>query len=277
MPTHQRPIAEGETNVSRVLLPDSPDPALEDWSTLATRKYRNQPVNAAEPSGTDFFSLQVRFGANIDLFTDLHRAANWVVTLDAFVGREQIDALKDGPDVLTVRPGIGKNRMYTLVVSSMAGREWIVRLLTKRLTDDLGLEAGAAQVVASKLYAVGRQSVPALMLRAIGPGRFLEEIIGLVLARFGIREEDDNDFDGFEYWISLDEHTSWFGGPQTIRPDLLRVRACRTNGATEIDLLVVESKFRPKFDLDKAEVQVSRAVASLRRPSTRMLRRLTQS
>ena len=72
------------------------------------------------------------------------------------------------------------------------------------------IESTTAEYVALRLYDIGRQVVPGLMLRAIGPGQFIKEIIGLVLARF-VDEADDRDFNGFEYWVSLDEWAKWFG------------------------------------------------------------------
>lgn len=259
-PTHQRAVMTGSENVSRVLLPDAPDEILEDWSTISVRNARNQALNSSDPSGTELYTLQVRFHENERLFKALHEAANWVVTLDPFVGREQIDAINEAPDILTVKPSVGKNQMYTLVVSSKAGREWVVRRLARRLVDDLEIEPTTAEYVALRLYDIGRQVVPGLMLRAIGPGQFIKEIIGLVLARVVLDEEDDRDFNGFEYWVSLDEWAKWFGGEQRIRPDLLRIRLSTDEEHTELDLLVIESKFRQDFDLGKAETQVSRAM-----------------
>ena len=116
----------------QVLLPESPDPVLEAWSTLSVRRHRQQPMNGDDPDGTDFFTLQVQFDSNEGIFTQLHHTANWVITLDPFIGREQIDALIDAPDVITVKPGVGKNQLYTLVVSSTAGRAWVTDRLAKR-------------------------------------------------------------------------------------------------------------------------------------------------
>ena len=99
------------------------------------RNARNQALNSGDPSGTELYTLQVRFHENERLFKALHEAANWVVTLDPFVGREQIDAINEA---LTFSLSSKRGRqMYTLVVSSKAGREWVIRRLARRLVDDL--------------------------------------------------------------------------------------------------------------------------------------------
>ena len=264
-PTHTRSPAPGTINVSQVLLPESPDPVLEAWSTLSVRRHRQQPMNGDDPDGTDFFTLQVQFDSNEGIFTQLHHTANWVITLDPFIGREQIDALIDAPDVITVKPGVGKNQLYTLVVSSTAGRAWVTDRLAKRFKETFGLEPARSRDVAERVYEIGRQVVPGLMLRAVGLGRTIEEILGLILARFAIAEQGPApaDMSGYEYWVSLDEHTDWFGGANRMRPDLLRVRAITEGRDTRIDLLILESKFRQQFDLGAAEDQVARALSLL--------------
>ena len=110
-----------------------------------------------------------------------------MITLDPFIGREQIDALNDAPDVITVKPGVGKNQMYTLVVSSTAGRAWVTARLASRFEETFGLGPARASNVAERVYEIGRQVVPGLMLRAVGLGRTIEEILGLILARYAPR------------------------------------------------------------------------------------------
>ena len=74
-PTYSRPPAPGTINVSQVLLPASPDPVLEAWSTLSVRRHRQQPMSLDDPDGTDFFTLQVQFDRNEALFSKLHETA----------------------------------------------------------------------------------------------------------------------------------------------------------------------------------------------------------
>jgi hypothetical protein len=223
-------------------------------------------VAAQDPTATDFITLQVQFDRNEQLFIRLHSTALWVATLDPFVGRDQIDALKNAPDVITVKSGVGKNETYTLVVSSSAGSEFVVRRLERRLASDFGIDAHAAHALAHRLYEVGRFVVPGLMLRAVGLGRTTEEILGLILARHAVEQNHPAppDVDGVDYWVSLDEHANWFGGTNKMRPDLLRVRCLKSDGPTRIELLIVESKFRQNYDIGLADQQITRALNLMR-------------
>jgi hypothetical protein len=248
--TYFRATDANTINVSQVLLPPTPDPLLEEWSTLAVRRRRQAPVDVGDPSGTDFITLQVAFDRHELLFLRLHQIAHWVVTLDPFVGRDQIDALSDAPDIIVVKPGVGKNESNTLLVSSAAGRIWVTRQLAKRLVADFSVTEALSTVLADRLYDIGRNVAPGLMLRALGLGRSTEEILGLVFARYGVDHaaetlESDS---GMEYWLSLDEYPNWFGGALSTRPDLLRVRLTRSGASTKLDLLVLESKFRRQVD-----------------------------
>ena len=254
---HTRAAGDQTVNISRVLLPATPDPALQDWSTMSVRRRRQAPVSVEDPTGIDFITLQVAFEKNRDLFRRLHDVANWVITLDPFVGRDQIDALNDGPDIIVVKEHVGKNGSNTLVVSSMAGRPWVERQLGARLQQQFDIDAQRASAIAGRLYEVGRHVAPGLMLRALGLGRTIEEVLGLIFARYAVDASDPQpDGSGLEAWISLDDHMDWFGGAHRMRPDLLRVRIRLNETGPEVELLVLESKFRRKFAIDAADDQV---------------------
>ena len=161
--SHGAPVAEsaGE-NVSRVLLPASPDPILEAWSTLSVRQFLQSAVAPETPDNTDYLTLQVTFDRNRKLFEQLHEVSHWVVTLDPFVGRDQIDALESPPDVILVRTGLGKNKTHTLVVSSRSGRHFVVRGLARRLRVTLGFATEAERnALAERLYDLARNTVRA--------------------------------------------------------------------------------------------------------------------
>jgi S-DNA-T family DNA segregation ATPase FtsK/SpoIIIE len=265
--SHAATVAGGPgENVSRILLPASPDPLLESWSTLSVRRYLQSPVAPDASDNTDYLTLQVTFGRNRTLFDQLHEVAHWVVTLDPFVGRDQIDALDSPPDVILVRTGLGKNKTHTLVVSSRSGRRFVVRGLERRLGATLGFVTGEECTrLAERLYDVARNTVPGITLRALGLGRGVEEILGLTVTRFAVEEYFPiaEDGDGFEWWLSLDDHLSWFGGAQGLRADLLRVVARLEEGELALRLEVVESKFRQHEDLGTADQQLSRSLELL--------------
>ena len=265
--THDLGLAGGKNeNVSKVLLPAQPDPVLESWSTLSVRRFRNAAVSPDADDSTDYLALQVQFHVGAPLFEELHRLAHWVVTLDPFVGRDQIDALAGRPDVILVRGGIGKNRTYTLVVSSKTGAAYVTARLAQKLDHDLQIELPcASEVLAARLYEVGRNGFPGVMLRALGLGRAAEEVIGLVVSRHVVEAEYPvpEGTSGLEWWVALDEHTDWFGGAQGSRADLLRVIAIEDGQSFSLRLHVVESKFRGSEDaaaIAIADQQLNRTI-----------------
>jgi DNA segregation ATPase FtsK/SpoIIIE, S-DNA-T family len=254
---------QGAPSVSRVLLPDQPAPVLWDWSTLCVREARNEAVTD-ELTAIDYVTMQVRFDQGAPMFERLHELAHWVVTLDAFIGRAQIERLESGPDVILMQPRVGKNQAYTLLVSSMSGRHFVESRLRARIEADFpdAPTAEAAQLPAV-LYDRGRSLFPGLVLRCLGLGWAVQELTGLVVTHRLVEvRKPIEDKEGFSAWISLDEQTRWFGAAQS-RADLARITAQRVDGRLIVDVLVIESKFRESEDVSAADSQVTNSLALL--------------
>ena len=248
-------------NVARVLLPRSLDDLLYQWSTINVWAFRHEPVQSPVTESTvDFMSLNVRFDRGQDLYSNLHDHAQWVVTLDAFVGRDQIESLKGRPDVILVRPRIGKGQAYTLVVSSSRQREFLIARLDARLQSDLPESVRPkAKSIAEEIYNGSRLVSPGIVLRALGVGWAAQELVGLDVARrIAQRRFRTPDAEGFRAWLSLDEHLEWFGSAKPPRADLLRIGFHRgADGVMSLDLLVIEAKFRDDIGLTHADKQIS--------------------
>lgn len=254
-------LDESSQNVVRAMLPGQRDPLLETWSTLCVRHDAHSSVAPQQDSNTDYFEMQVRFDKHQKLFIELHKVAHWVVTLDAFIGRDQIDALDDKPDVILVRPGVGKNEAYTLIVSSGTGRRFVVQRLRRKLRDIGVVDDSFAEATAERFYEVGRSVVPGAVLRALGLGSAANEIVGLVVSRFAVAQVKAvrSDRPGLEVWLSFDEQQNWFGRVQRTRADLGRfVLTLDDQDEVRLEVLVVESKFRQTFGLGAAEQQLDR-------------------
>lgn len=243
--------------ISLIMLPKYPDPILESWSTLVVRANRSRPVAPGQPENTDFVELRVNFQDSARLFRDLHDHCHWVITLERHISRDQIESEEAGaPDVLSIEDGIGANRLNTLIVSSRSGRELIhSRLLRKlrRLVPVRRLEGQPSNLLselASGIYKSIRQIAPRLALQALGVARVTEEIVGLTVARNLAEELFPAEIsNGLVAWISLDEHTEWFGGHAQIRADMCRFSFERAmDGTLEVDVLVLEGKLRQLFD-----------------------------
>ena len=255
--------ARHRTDVNMELLPAERDDALELWSTLNVRR-RRQPVGTA-PGDVDQVSLAVEVSQGLRLFQRLHELSQWVVTVDEFVGREQIDAIDDPPDVILVRPGTGKNELYTLVVSSKAGRSLVESGLRRKLARlDLGLTPVETEGLSQRLYDLARNTAPSVVLRAIGLGRTLEEILGLVTTRVLVGDELPSPGGrGADWWISLDDHTSWFGGALKPRADLARVAVREDANGVSLCVDIIEAKFRQAEATEQAVRQVKRTMRIL--------------
>jgi hypothetical protein len=254
-------LAQTSENVVRALLPETADETLESWSTLCVRYDRRSPVSRESVDGIDYFEMQVQFDQHQALFATLHDVAHWVVTLDSFIGREQIDALHNRPDVILVRPNVGKNESYTLIVSSQTGRQFVVQRLQRRLEQIHVATAEDAEDIAMRIYEVGRNVAPGAVLRSLGIGTTVNEVVGLVATRFVIDQQFPVASEGSSLvtWISFDEHHRWFGRGHKTRADLGRfVLTVQDNGIIRLDVLVAESKFRQAFDIGSAEEQLNR-------------------
>lgn len=249
-------------NVSRAFLPERGDQLLEGWSSLQVWRKVESAIGSGSRDEVDFFSLQVRFTESHRLFMKLHEWAHWVATLDPFVGREQIEALGNRPDIVTVKPNVGKSGNYTLVVSSSAGKDFVVTRLRNKLERDLRVASGdEATRLAVKIYKSGREFAPGILLRALGLGRTTHEVLGQIVARWAVEERFGRPTDcEFEAWLNLDDQLAWFGGPNKPRADLLRIIGCRREGNLHLEFHVLEAKFRENEDIGPADRQISTTI-----------------
>lgn len=243
------------------LRPKMPDTALSDWSTLAVRHERRNPVAADRPEATDFIDIRINFHNTARFFGALHKRSHWVITVERHITRKQIERLETRPAVLSLRDGVGPGGLFTLIVSSNAGKQFVIDRLTrklKRVAASIGREDLAEQQaghLAKKIYDEARQISPRLTLDALGISRVTEEILGLSIARqVADRNMPASVEDGFIVWISLDEHPEWFGSANSMRADMMRLAVSLGEEGLSIDLLVLESKLRRSgYDAHGAE------------------------
>ena len=233
------------------LRPKMPDTALSDWSTLAVRHERRNPVAVNRPEASDFIDIRINFHSTARFFGALHKRSHWVITIERHITREQIERLETRPEVLSVRDSVGPGGLFTLIVSSNVGKQFVIDRLTrklKRIASLIGRQVLAeqqAQQLAKKIYDEARQISPRLTLDALGISRVTEEILGLSIARqVADRKMPASVQDGFIAWISLDEHPEWFASANSMRADMIRVAANLGDDGLSVDLLVLESKLR---------------------------------
>ena len=251
-------ITESENGATSIVMrPRNPDISLDSWGTLAVRAKRAMPVSPTQPENTDFLELRLNFAVYAALFKMMHNRCHWVITLERYISRQQIESLEAGaPDVLSILDGIGANSLGTLVVSSRSGRDLIesrlVRKLRKLIPGEQLTESNEKDLtsLASAIYDETRWTSPHLALNAMGISRVTEEILGLAVAR-SIADylHPLPDSPGFAAWISLDECSYWFGGAGATRADMCRLTfTIETSGKIHLSVLVIEGKLRQTFD-----------------------------
>ncbi|GAA5119383.1 DNA translocase FtsK [Luteolibacter yonseiensis] len=241
--------------ISVSMRPSQTDPALNAWSTIVVRQHRARPVAPAQPENQDFVEMKINFERMARIFAEVHKISHWVVTLEKYISREQIENLEPRPDILTVRENVGSSGLYTLIVSSQQGRQFVI----KRLKSKLGrIVEGAAEgstdgkhleSLAARIYDETRLIAPRLALKAMGISRVTEEIVGLTIARHIAGAHFPSEpANGVVVWISLDDHPDWFQGSIAIRADLLRLTLRQEGAELFVDVLAVEGKLRQAYD-----------------------------
>ena len=233
------------------LRPKTPDVALSNWSTLCVRSDRKSPVASDRPEATEYIDIRINFQNIASFFDSLHRRSHWVITVERHITREQIERLETRPEVLSVRDGVGPGGLFTMLVSSNAGKEFIIdRLMRKLRKISEKIQRGSPNAASEKqlaeaIYKEARDIAPRLTLDALGISRVTEEILGLSIARHLADKEYPISVDsGFSAWISLDEHPEWFPSQHTTRADMLRLTINYNESGLSVQLLVLESKLR---------------------------------
>jgi hypothetical protein len=237
--------------ISVSMRPKEPDPVLESWSSLVVRHHRKSLVSKDAGENIDYVNLNIEFLDTAKTFNAIHRCAHWVVVLERHITRQQIEALESGPDILSVKEGVGAGGLYTLVVSSNSGKVFIIERLQRKLRKIFGAggDASVTEAAAARLYDETRRLAPKLALKAMGISRVTEEVLGLMVARRVAEHKFPVDItDGVMVWISIDEHPEWFRGSGTTRADLCRITMRREETGFTVDLLVVEGKLRTGHD-----------------------------
>lgn len=241
-------------------LPTEPDPALQIWSTLVVRHRRKRPISEERPENTDHVRLMIDFKREAELFELMHKLNHWVITIERHISREQIENLDTRPEILTVKDRVGSSGLYTLVVSSNSGRNYVIQRLERKLKRILGDEDQVNKQLSGRIYDEARSMAPSLALQAMGISRITEEMLGLVIAkhvaetRFPAPLEDSG-----VIWISLDEYANWLGGQNGTRADLCRITFKFLDGTLFVDILVVEGKLRQAYDAH-GELQATRTL-----------------
>ena len=184
------------------------------------------------------------------LMTLLHDISLWVITLDKYLARNNIEKLTCSPEVISFRENIGKNGNFNLITSANLGKAFVIPRLIRKLRAlnsqyfDNGLDDEGIEAIAKRLFEESGKLAPGVMLRSLGGGWTLNELLGLVCTKRHLSMDSVPQGCILSAWIPLDHHTDWFGGAGNKRADLLWVTVFRASDrGVKIMSTVVESKF----------------------------------
>jgi hypothetical protein len=255
-PVQQAPFERGEFTRD-ILLTSPPQPSLmRHFYNIQRAACERKPIPADKEAR---FQLQVSLQDWERELTALHERFNWVVCYDTTVDRFLLkDTLPNAVEVIRYSLGLGTNRRHNLTVSSSyRAQDIVVRRLTNNLEKLLpSTPSEFRQQVAQQLVQEAKKVSGNLVLRAAGPGAYLNELIGMVIAKhLTERRYLQEHPDALITWIYLDDFAHWFDNKL---PDLLFVAVPpETDGKLLIHAEVLETKCvgETSFDLEATDAQ----------------------
>jgi hypothetical protein len=153
------------------------------------------------------------------------------------------ETFPDEVEVIRYSLGLGVKRRHNLTVSSSQRTQDIV---TRRLKENLRVLLPNAPDdfrfrLAQKLVDEAKRISGDIVLRAAGPGAYLNELLGVVAAKHITEKRFLEHSSGvLTAWIYVDDFGHWFDG---IRPDLLFVAlTLKETGELQVDAQVIEVK-----------------------------------
>ncbi len=237
----QEPFERGEL-YRRLRLTQTDQPALVRHFLLA--QYAAFQKRGVDPRATVNFYRETSLDDWKNDLKKLHHHFNWVICYDPAIDRFLLQAtLPDTVQVIRYSLGLGEKRQHNLTVSSSHKPQIIVqRRLASRLKQMLpAADRILLDQIAGQLIEQAKQISGDIVLRAAGPGAFLNEMIGIVAAKFETERRLETRYpNALRTWILLDDFEHWFHGKF---PDLLCVVIDRSmNNALKLHLEIVEAK-----------------------------------
>lgn len=237
----QSPFQRGE--LSRTLLLTTTDqPALfQKFYNLQWAAHAQKPLSGSKNVE---FRQQVTLQAWHTLLSKLHERFNWVVCYDPTVDRFLLETtLPTAVEVIRYSLGLGaKNRHHLTVSSSRRAQSLVIQRLAENLRALLpNAPADYRQKVARQLVTAAKAVSGDIVLRAAGPGAYLNELIGMVAAKHLTERRYLAEHPGaLTTWIYLDDFAHWFDHRI---PDLLFIAVPPTaDGALVLHIELLETK-----------------------------------
>lgn len=263
LPTYQarqEPFVEGELH-RRIMLSAPQQPAVARLFLIAQHAALDRQRRPPKLSHEARFYRDLVLDAWREEIERLHDRFNWVICYDPSIDRFLLQAaFPNKVQVIRYSLGLGAKRQHNLTVSSSGRARSIV---TRRLAARLGQMFPQAEVqlcdaIAECLVVEASAVSGDIVLRAAGPGAFLNELIGLVAAKFATEQRYLDAHPGaLTSWILLDDFEHWFGGGKF--PDMLFVAlGTSATGEPLLHLEVLEAKCvgEPNMAVEAQDAQI---------------------
>ncbi|NJL57642.1 hypothetical protein HC928_22815 [bacterium] len=154
----------------------------------------------------------------------LHQQFNWVVCYDPTVDRFLLQATcEETVQVIRYSLGLGPKRRHNMTVSSSRrAQDIVVQRLGANLKQLLPTTpSDFREKIAIRLVEEAKSISGDIVLRAAGPGAYLNELIGMIVAKTETeRRYRESNPNAVTAWIYLDDFAHWF---ERKFPDLLFV------------------------------------------------------
>jgi S-DNA-T family DNA segregation ATPase FtsK/SpoIIIE len=213
-----------------------------------------------------------------EFLDNLHRQFNWVVCYDPNVDKYLLRGATKYANVIRYHSGLGVRGNKNLTVSSSGQLGWGLlqnTMLTKklykkvtsllRISDDYEYEKFAKPLIEKANKVSG-----SLVLKGIGPGKFLQEMLGIVLTTDALEKHSTEEFNGLIVWLSLDDYEGRWFNTGSKRPDVALFKVdIDSNGILILTIDVCEVKFTGKQafnrEIHDAQKQVVKGVKFFKR------------
>ncbi len=241
--TRQNPFEQGEFTRSVELTPMPQAHLLQSFYNVLWASLERKAIPAGQNAS---FYLRVSLQDWEDELISLHKRFNWVICYDTTVDRFLLeDTLPGTVEVIRYSLGLGIKRRHNLTVSSsQRTHDIVVNRLTKNLE---ALLPGATyhefrHKVSTRLVEEAKNISGDIVLRAAGPGAYLNEMIGLVAAKYLTEQQYRKQYpNALTTWIYLDDFAQWFDHKHM--PDLLFVAIpSESNQPPVIHIELLETK-----------------------------------
>lgn len=255
------PFARGAKR-RRLRLNPPPQPAV------VRRFYNAQYASRYEKPVSDAHSVRMLLNSSLKerrgLLQKLHEQFNWVVCYDAVADRFLLRHTVPGEvQVIRYSQGLGAAGRHNLTVSSASRTEEVVG---RRLASSLGemfpaISDARLRKLSGRLVREANELSGDIVLRAAGPGAYLNELIGMVLGKHltELRHRRDHPH-ALTAWIYLDDYRVWFGSGK--RPDLAFVSmSLGADGRPRLGVEVAETKCVASNNLEQEAADAERQVA----------------